>query len=377
MGSFDILARKLGLHYSYFQVSNRLLFTGHQHQAWPDVAFDGQKEAFRIASDFINAKWTYVLEKQDLLRQYLQEIYADPTNYYTFASSVQELLTRFLFHLDLKNKPKIIATEGDDIAILHQISTLESYGLQIVWVKEAPLKSLAARIAKEVDSSVSAIITPRVFASTGLVSTQLSLIAKQAEAKKIPLLVNDYYGTHAIPLDLTEESVQQIYLLSGGYKYLQWGEGNCFLRSPVPFPISFEETTQYSATELIEDTFDPVSVYRAAEVLSFFKQNHLTLQVLAAQYSNQIAYMAECFLALGLPKDLISVAHEGAISDNAAFLVLHSPSAVEIGKQLIRYKVYIEVRSDAIVLGPAPYTQRKQIYDAFQLLKQICNTIKK
>ena len=37
----------LAPHYSRFRVAERLLFTGHSHQAWPDVAFDGQVEAWR------------------------------------------------------------------------------------------------------------------------------------------------------------------------------------------------------------------------------------------------------------------------------------------------------------------------------------------
>ena len=46
--------------YSRFRVSERLLFTGHSHQAWPDVAFDGTLEAFNDSATLIDDKWPRV-----------------------------------------------------------------------------------------------------------------------------------------------------------------------------------------------------------------------------------------------------------------------------------------------------------------------------
>ena len=47
--SVSDLAREpnaLAPHYSRFRVSERLLLTGHSHQAWPDRAREGQIRAF-------------------------------------------------------------------------------------------------------------------------------------------------------------------------------------------------------------------------------------------------------------------------------------------------------------------------------------------
>ena len=44
-------------HYSRFKVSERLLFTGHSHQAWPDVAFEAQQQAWLDAAELVDAKW--------------------------------------------------------------------------------------------------------------------------------------------------------------------------------------------------------------------------------------------------------------------------------------------------------------------------------
>ena len=44
-------------HYSRFRVAERLLLTGHSHQAWPDVAFEAQQRAWLDAAEFVDDKW--------------------------------------------------------------------------------------------------------------------------------------------------------------------------------------------------------------------------------------------------------------------------------------------------------------------------------
>ena len=34
-----------------------VLLTGHSHQAWPDVAFDAQKQAWLDAAEQVDDKW--------------------------------------------------------------------------------------------------------------------------------------------------------------------------------------------------------------------------------------------------------------------------------------------------------------------------------
>jgi kynureninase len=40
----------LAPHYSRFRVTERILLTGHSHQAWPDVSFDAQQRAWLDAA---------------------------------------------------------------------------------------------------------------------------------------------------------------------------------------------------------------------------------------------------------------------------------------------------------------------------------------
>ena len=58
----------LARHYSRFRVSERLLLTGHSHQAWPDVAFDAQQRAWLDAAEFVDGKWERAAEQAARVR---------------------------------------------------------------------------------------------------------------------------------------------------------------------------------------------------------------------------------------------------------------------------------------------------------------------
>ncbi|HET6340008.1 MAG TPA: hypothetical protein VFG30_42660, partial [Polyangiales bacterium] len=58
----------LAAHYTRFRVSERLLLTGHSHQAWPDCAERGQQRAFEDAAELVDAKWERAAERADRVR---------------------------------------------------------------------------------------------------------------------------------------------------------------------------------------------------------------------------------------------------------------------------------------------------------------------
>jgi kynureninase len=47
----------LAPHYTRFRVGERLLLTGHSHQAWPDIGLEAQQEAWLDAADLADRKW--------------------------------------------------------------------------------------------------------------------------------------------------------------------------------------------------------------------------------------------------------------------------------------------------------------------------------
>ena len=57
VGHPDEAVNPLARHYSRFRVAERLLLTGHSHQAWPDVAFEAQQQAWLDAAELVDDKW--------------------------------------------------------------------------------------------------------------------------------------------------------------------------------------------------------------------------------------------------------------------------------------------------------------------------------
>ena len=228
----DIYSEKLSRHYKKFDVANRLLFTGHSHQAWPDIALDGLLEGFDVAARLVDTKWDRVFEKIEIMRSYLRKYYDDPNGSYTHCENTHHLIVRWLSALDLKNKPRLITTDTEFYSLYRQLSRLEEEGIEVVYVPALPLEGFADRLKSELTNKAAGVMISRVYFENSLVNVELPQVAVHCREAGIPLMIDDYHGTNVVPLSIREVGLEDCYLLIGGYKYLQWGEGNCFLRFP-------------------------------------------------------------------------------------------------------------------------------------------------
>src|SRR5436190_20742258 len=70
----------LARHYTRFRVSERLLLTGHSHQAWPDVSFEAQAESWLDAAEQVDDKWdnAFAFKKAGQVRQGFARLLAEP-----------------------------------------------------------------------------------------------------------------------------------------------------------------------------------------------------------------------------------------------------------------------------------------------------------
>ena len=89
-----------------------------------------------------------------------------------------------------------------------------------------------ANIQNNLDNKTSAVMISRVYFQSGLINPHLRDIAKICREHGVPLVIDDYHGTNVVPLSIRDEGLEDTFILIGGYKYLQWGEANCFLRFP-------------------------------------------------------------------------------------------------------------------------------------------------
>lgn len=381
MSEINKLAERLIPHYSHFRVSERLLFTGHSHQAWPDVAREGQTEYFDVCADQVDKKWEKSFEKTEILRDYLRDFYDDPDGFYCREESTHFLLVSLMSSFDLKNKPKVISTDGEFHSMFRQLRRLEEEGLEVVRVPVDPDPSFGERIIEEIDKNTSAIMLSRVYFQTSLINTHLTHIAAAARVHGIPVIIDDYHGTNVVPLSIREAGLEDCFILIGGYKYLQWGEANCFLRFPkdcelrpavtgwfasfstLEEPKSADKPVQYDHSDqrFASATYDPSSQFRAAKVVEFFREMGLTPQVLRNQYEAQVGMLRSLFLEQDFDPKKIRLTHNEPLSRNGGFLSLTSPKAREIRADLLERDIFTDARNEILRLGPAPYTTEQQI----------------
>ena len=387
---FDIKAHELLPHYTHFNVANRLLFTGHSHQAWPDVALEGQTEYFHASAELVDKKWDVAFEKTEILRSYLREYYDDPEGLYCREESTHFLFVSLMSAWDLVNKPKIITTEGEFYSLSRQLTRLSEVGLEVVKIPASVDESFVENIRKNLDSNTSAVMISRVYFQSSLINPYLTEIASLCRKHGVSLVIDDYHGTNVVPLSIRDEGLEDAFILIGGYKYLQWGEANCFLRFPKDCslrpvitgwfasfgslqkkqdfskPVEFDPGNQRFAS----GTYDPSSQYRAAKVVEFFKRQSLSSKVLRAGYQEQISLLKSLFLEQDIDPSIIRLTHNEDVNRNGGFLSLYSAHAVAIRIRLLEKEVFTDARDTILRLGPAPYTTSQQIFDVIGLLSE-------
>jgi selenocysteine lyase/cysteine desulfurase len=394
MQEFDKLATTLQPHYSRFEVSNRLLFTGHSHQAWPDAAFDGIQDYLDMVSEQVDKKWGPAFEKTEIMRNYLRDFYDDPNGLYCREQNTHVLLVSWLSALDLKNKPKIITTTGEFHSLYRQLRSLQDAGLEIVYLPHEDDDELLRQIQDELDNRTAAVMLSRVYFETAEINLRLPEIAEAAKKAGVPIMIDDYHGTNVVPLSFREKNMEHVYLLVGGYKYMQWGEANCFLRYPKDCelrpvitgwfsafdqldhprgdgPVQFDEGDQKFATA----TYDPISQYRGAAVTEFFYEHGLTPELLRTHYTAQVGFLRSLFDESNYEGSEISHATERPLAQVGGFLSLRSPHARKLRAMLLEKDIFTDARDDILRIGPAPYTTSGQceavIDELFECLKII------
>ena len=385
------LAAQLAPHYTRFRVSERLLLTGHSHQAWPDVAVEGQLEAYADAAELVDEKWGRAFARADLVRDGFRHLLGDPAAELALGANTHELVVRFLSALDLRARPRLVTTDGEFHSARRQLARLREAGVSVVVVPASPVDTLSDRLAAAVDVRTAAVLTSSVLFETARVVTGLGDLASACTRVGAELLVDVYHQLGVVPLALEEAGLGSAWVVGGGYKYLQLGEGNCFLRLPPQAaslrPVitgwyaefgalaaeSGSDRVAYGpgATRFAGSTYDPTSHYRAARVLEFFSSQGLTVDVLAASYRRQRGLLAAAFDDLDAPDAVITRDRATDPTGFGGYLSLTSPHASQLQALLAERGVLTDSRGQHLRFGPAPYLSDVQLEEAVGHLGEV------
>lgn len=376
----------LAPHYSHFRVADRLLLTGHSHQAWPDVGFAAQQQAWLDAAALVDEKWEAAEAMAGRVRAGWRRLLGDADGDIALGQNTHELVTRLLSALPLQKRPRLVTTDGEFHTIRRQLDRLAEEGLDIVRVAARPADTVAERLAAAVTDGTSGVLVSSVYYDTAEIVPGLDLVARASERHGATMLVDAYHHLNVAPFDVAAMGLDTAFVTGGGYKYCQLGEGNGFLRVPPSCrlrPIltgwfsEFGDLSQAGesgqvaygagAGRFAGATYDPTSHYRAAAVFAFHGRMGLTPDVLRDVSRHQVGLLKAAFESLDTDP---AIARVEPIPDErrAGFLAIRSPRAGTLRDALRRRGVLADFRRDVLRLGPAPYLSDDQLHEAIARL---------
>lgn len=379
--------------YTRFRVSERMLLTGHSHQAWPDAAFDGVMECFKDSANLVDDKWPNAFAKADAVRAgYARLLHDEPGNI-ALAENTHELVIKFLSALPLKKRRRIVTTDGEYHSVRRQLDRLAEEGIiELVKVPAAPLDDLADRLASNVSEATAAVTVSSVLFRTGQIVPNLHHLAQVCAERGAELLIDAYHQINVVPFN--PRGLEHAFVTGAGYKYVQAGEGNAFLRLPpgramrpvitgwfAEFatkeqPVSAGVQYAPGGMRFAGATYDPTANYRAAAVFEYFETKKLTPELLREVSQHQVGLIMKYFDDLDLPEAIVTRDRSVALEGTAGFVVFKSPQAGELCKLLHDAGVYTDYRADALRFGPAPYLSDAQIEEAMRGLARVVRGMK-
>jgi kynureninase len=380
--------------YGRFRVSDRVLLTGHSHQAWPDAALDGQERAWLDAAELVDAKWGRAEAQAQRVREGFAELLGDRPAHIALAQNTHELVTRWLSALPLRQRPRLVTTDGEFHSLRRQLDRLAEESMAIDVVAARPVETLAERLCRAVDDTSAAVLVSSVLFETSEIVPGLDLVSRACERTGAALLVDVYHQLNVVPFDVAAAGLESAFITGGGYKYCQLGEGNCFLRLPAGTRLRpvltgwFAEDAGVEGDTRVEAgaapsrsrvhyregaaafggaTYDPTSHYRAAAVFDFHRARGLVPTRLRTLNQRQTRLLLTAFESLDLDP---SVARIEPVPDDrrGGFVAIRTPWAREVVAALRAQDVSVDARGSLIRLGPAPYVTDGQIAAGMALL---------
>lgn len=390
--------------YQDFAVHTRCLLTGHSHQAWPDCAKQGVLAAYQDAAQHVDDKWNKAMQVAQRVRRGFATRLDDPSGEYVLGQNVHELLTRLFSSLPayattnaLARRAPILSTSGEFHSMRRQLDRWCEYGINIETVPHdlQAANALISRLESRPPAYFGAVILSVVGFMNGLSVDHLDQLALVATQCETPLILDAYHAVNVIPLSVSNLGLQNAYLLGGGYKYCQLGEGVCFLRVPTQIEArpaltgwfaefhlrdrikQGDHTVHYAngAPAFAGSTYDPVSHYRAAAVFDFFDGLGLDVSLLRSISQRQVSRLRQGFEALGRPNAQIALADVVPDEQRAGFLALKTSYAAQLCQDLRQHGVWTDARDEILRLGPAPYLNDAQLDQGIQALDACLSTL--
>lgn len=286
----------------------------HSHYYWPDVTRDAQLAYWNDSAAGADHKWDVIFGEripnvQRLLAELLDHPYPEQ---FVFAANTHELLYRIISCFAPDQPLRILTTDGEFHSFSRQVQRLEERtGVHVTRISCEPYDTFATRWQAALQAhEFDLIFTSQVFFNSGVQAPPLSDWLA-AVPQRTQVVVDGYHGCGAIPTRLRDVA-DRIFYIAGSYKYLQAGEGCCFMAVPKSCALRPEYTGWFAdfanlakprqATVGYADdgyrfagaTMDYTALYRLEAVLLWWRRIGLTVE----HIHKRVKSLQNAFLAI-------------------------------------------------------------------------------
>lgn len=268
---------------------DRLHFAAHSHHLWPDATRIAQERAWHDAAELADEKWSRIFgEVYPATQGHIARVLgvSDPGQI-AFSANTHDLLVRLMSGLkgwDASGgggKPlRVLSTDAEFHSFSRQMRRFRESG-RVAWdtVPAEPFETFPERFRAAAQAGpYDLVFSSHVFYSSGYVFDEVfEILAGLPE--ETACVVDGYHGFFAVDTNFGPYA-EQLYYMSGGYKYAMSGEGICFLVAPPGRELRPEITGWFAGFDSLAEaqselvgydgganrfmgaTFEPTSMYR-------------------------------------------------------------------------------------------------------------------
>ncbi len=384
--ALDEQADALRPHYRRFlePLGDEVLMTAHSHQAWPDASRDGQLACWDEAAQKIDGKWGTVFSERlvEFQRGVASRLGSDRPQDLAVAPNTHELDYRLLSCFP--RNARVLTTDSEFHSLNRQLRALEPDGLQVQRVKVD--KTLEAQLLQAPRPDLVAI--SQVMFTTSEVIPLQRILAHFAKLE-VPVLIDAYHAYCALPMNV-QAWPGQVFVVGGGYKYAQTGEGACWMLLPKDASAFAPRYTGWFSDfgslekaggslgygeggyRFLGSTFDPSGLYRGIYVMRWMDAQGLTVERLRELSLARTQLLIDAYDHLELSRFGLSLETPREPTARGGFITFHSDRAGELCERLATRRIRTDHRGPLLRFGPGPYTGGTEIIRAMETLAQLC-----
>jgi selenocysteine lyase/cysteine desulfurase len=363
----------------------KIHLAAHSHHFWPDISFEGAKQAWLDAAALSDNKWNHIFgevipKTQKLIANIIN---LSAPEQIAFAPNTHELLFRVLSCFFEQEKVKVVTTTSEFHSFSRQIARLKEWDKFEVIAIDNESEHFEQEFLNAINSQTDIIFISHVFFNSGkILSNEFIQNIIDHKSEKTVFCLDAYHGFCAIPTDIGPFE-DDLFYLAGGYKYAQAGEGVCFMSVPKNCKLRPLNTGWFASFDSLESAQEEVSYaqdgmrfwgatqdvtgfYRFNYVWSEFKdvgldieKIHRYIQSLQTQFLNNLIFKESLLI-----KDLSQCGH---------FITLElktAQEAKEIHDWLADEGIITDYRANRLRFGFGLFLTQDDISKASELINQ-------